>query len=104
MYAVVETGGKQYRVNDGDRFRVEKLPQAVGEEVVLDRVLLVSDGEQVHLGAPVVEGASVKAEVVAQGRGRKLTIFKKRRRKGYKRKAGHRQDYTELAVTGISLG
>lgn len=104
MYAVVETGGKQYRVSDGERFRVEKLPQSVGEEVVLERILMVSDGEQVHLGSPVVVGASVKAEVVAQGRGRKLVVFKKRRRKGYKRKAGHRQDYTELAVKEISLG
>ncbi len=104
MYAVVETGGKQYRVSDGDKFRVEKLSGEVGEEITLDRVLLVSDGEKVQMGSPLVAGASVKAEVVSHGRGRKLVVFKKRRRKGYKRKAGHRQDYTELAVKEILVG
>ena len=101
MYAVVKTGGKQYRVSEGDRVRVEKLPGSVGDTVELDEVLMLG-GDKVSVGAPTVSGAKVQAEIVAQGRGRKIIVFKIRRRKSYRRKAGHRQPYTELKVTGIS--
>ena len=101
MYAVVKTGGKQYRVSEGDRVRVEKLPGSVGDTVELDEVLMLG-GDKVSVGAPPVSGAKVQAEIVAQGRGRKIIVFKIRRRKSYRRKAGHRQPYTELKVTGIS--
>ena len=101
MYAVVMSGGKQYRVGVGDRFKVERLQGEVGDEVLLDRVLMVGEGKNVQVGRPLVAGAAVKAEIVDRGRGPKILVFKKRRRKKYRRKAGHRQSYTELAVTEI---
>jgi len=102
MYAVIRTGGKQYRVAAGDRLKVEKLPAEVGAEVVLDQVLAVGEGEGVKVGAPLVAGATVKAKVVGHGRGEKVTIFKLRRRKHYKKSQGHRQSYTEIEITGVS--
>ncbi len=104
MYAIVRTGGKQYRVRPGDRVRVEKLAAEPGDEVVFEDVVFVSDGETVKVGTPRVKGAAVRAEVVAHGRGPKLIVFKKKRRKNYRRKAGHRQWYTEVFVREISVG
>ena len=101
MYAIIRTGGKQYKVAPGEKLRVEQLPAQVGSEIVLDQVLMVGDGESVRLGAPVVAGATVKATVVAHGRGEKLTIFKMKRRKNYRRHQGHRQGFTELKIEGI---
>jgi large subunit ribosomal protein L21 len=102
MFAVIKTGGKQYRVAAGDKLRVEKLPAEVGSEVLLDQVLMVGEGEAVKVGAPLVAGAAVKATVVGHGRDDKVTIFKLRRRKHYKKSQGHRQHYTEIQITGIS--
>ena len=102
MYAVVKTGGKQYRVSAGEKLKVEQIPAEVGSEVVLDQVLLVADGEAVRMGAPLVDGAAVTAKVLAQGRGDKVHIFKMRRRKHYRKSQGHRQNYTELEIIGIA--
>jgi large subunit ribosomal protein L21 len=102
MFAVIQTGGKQYRVAEGDRLRVEKLQGDVGASVTFDKVLLVG-GDQVKVGTPLVSGAKVSAEIVAQGRDKKIIVFKFRRRKNYRRKAGHRQPYTELKITGVAL-
>jgi len=101
MYAVVKTGGKQYRVTPGQKFKVEQIPADIGSEIVLDQVLMLADGENVTVGAPLVAGASVKAKVLSQGRGKKVTIFKMRRRKHYQKHQGHRQNYTELEVQSI---
>jgi len=102
MYAVIKTGGKQYRVVAGDKRKVERLAAEPGAEVVLDKVLAVGEGESLKIGKPLVSGASVKATVVAHGLGDKVRIFKLRRRKHYKKSQGHRQPYTELQITGIS--
>jgi len=102
MYAVIKTGGKQYRVVAGDKLKVERLTAEPGAEVVLDKVLAVGEGESLKIGKPLVSGASVKATVVAHGLGDKVRIFKLRRRKHYKKSQGHRQPYTELQITGIS--
>lgn len=102
MYAVIKTGGKQYRVAQGDRLRVEKLAGNVGDTVTLGEVLLVGEGEGVKVGAPLVGGAKVQAKIVAQDRGKKIIIFKFRRRKNYRRKTGHRQPFTALEITGIT--
>ncbi|HIN18738.1 MAG TPA: 50S ribosomal protein L21 [Gammaproteobacteria bacterium] len=102
MYAVVETGGKQYRVAVGEQLRVEKLPGMTGEVIDLPHVLAVIQGEDVKIGNPLLEGASVKAEVMAHGRDKKIRIFKMKRRKKYRRTQGHRQAYTQLKVTEIS--
>ncbi|MBX9631725.1 MAG: 50S ribosomal protein L21 [Burkholderiales bacterium] len=104
MYAVIKTGGKQYRVSAGEKVRVETLDAEVGSEVVLDQVLMVADGDKVTLGKPLLAGAAVKATVVAHGRGDKVRIFKHRRRKHYQKHAGHRQNYTEIQISGISAG
>jgi len=101
MYAVVKTGGKQYKVAPGEKLKVEQIPADVGAEVILDQVLLVSEGEAVRLGQPTVAGATVKATVVAQGRGEKIRIFKMRRRKHYQKHQGHRQNFTELRIESI---
>jgi len=101
MYAVIQTGGKQYRVSEGDKLRVEKLVGDVGTEIVFEDVLMLG-GDAVTIGKPKVEGASVKAEIVAQDRAKKIIVFKMHRRKRYQRKYGHRQPYTELRITGIS--
>ena len=103
MYAVIKTGGKQYRVASGDTLKVEKLVGEVGSEIVLDQVLAVGEGESLSLGTPLVSGASVKATVVSHGRGEKVQIFKMRRRKHYKKSQGHRQSYTEIRIDGITV-
>jgi len=101
MYAVVKTGGKQYKVAPGEKLKIEQIPADVGAEVILDQVLLVSEGEAVRLGQPTVAGATVKATVVAHGRGEKIRIFKMRRRKHYQKHQGHRQNFTELRIESI---
>ena len=102
MYAVIKSGGKQYRVASGEKLKIEQIAGEVGSEVVLDQVLMVADGESVALGTPLVSGASVKAKVVSQGRGDKVHIFKMRRRKHYRKSQGHRQNYTEIEILGIA--
>lgn len=101
MYAVIETGGKQYRVAQDDVIRVEKLAVAEGDSITIDRVLMVGEGADAKVGSPVVEGSKVVASVEAHGRGDKVTIIKFRRRQKYRRKQGHRQDYTQLRITEI---
>jgi large subunit ribosomal protein L21 len=102
MYAVIKTGGKQYRVSAGEKLKVESLPAEVGSEITLDQVLMVGEGDSVKMGTPILAGASVKATVVAHGRGEKVQIFKMRRRKHYRKSQGHRQNYTEIQISGIS--
>jgi large subunit ribosomal protein L21 len=102
MYAVIKTGGKQYRVSAGEKLKVESLPAEVGSEITLDQVLMVGEGDNVRMGTPVLAGASVKATVIAHGRGEKVHIFKMRRRKHYRKSQGHRQNYTEIQISGIS--
>ena len=101
MYAVITTGGKQYRVSEGDRLRVEKLPGDVGAKVEFSQILMIG-GEKVAVGAPNVKGAKVTAEIVAQDKAKKIIVFKFRRRKNYRRKNGHRQPFTALEITGIT--
>ena len=102
MYAVIKTGGKQYKVAQGDRLRIEKLPAGVGDTVTFDEVLLIGGGDALKIGAPLVAGAKVEAKVVAQDREKKIIVFKFRRRKNYRRKNGHRQPFTALEITGIT--
>ena len=102
MYAVIKTGGKQYRVAQGDTLKVEKLEAGEGDSVQFDQVLMVGEGEDVRIGTPYVEGSRVTAMVKGHGRGEKVEIIKFRRRKHHMKRAGHRQDYTELEITGIS--
>lgn len=104
MYAVFRTGGKQFRAEPGARLRIPSLDLEPGDAVVFDDVLLTGDGEEhVRVGTPTVEGASVKAEVIRHGRGRKIVVFKRKRRKGYRKKQGHRQDFTEVRVDEVAL-
>lgn len=102
MYAVIKTGGKQYRVAAGEKLKIEQIPAEVGAEITLDQILMVGEGETVKIGVPLVSGASVKATVLSQGRHKKVTIFKMRRRKHYQKHQGHRQNYTEIRIDGIS--
>lgn len=102
MYAVIQTGGKQYRVEEGTRLRVEKLAGEPGAMIELTDVLLVADGDDVKVGKPVLKGAKVTARILGEEKGEKLLVFKFRRTRGYRRKNGHRQTYTALEVTGIS--
>jgi large subunit ribosomal protein L21 len=102
MYAVIRTGGKQYRVKEGDKLRVEKLPGQVGDKLELSEVLMLG-GESASVGKPLVKGAKVNAEITAQDRAKKIIVFKAKAKKRYRRKAGHRQPYTELKVTGIAV-
>ena len=102
MYAVIKTGGKQYRVSAGEKLKVESIPADVGAQITLDQVLLVADGDSVTMGAPLVAGASVNATVVGHGRGEKIKIFKLRRRKHYRKTLGHRQNFTEIQINGIN--
>lgn len=104
MYAVVQTGGKQYRVAEGDTIKVEKLTGDEGVSIELDKVLMVTDGDDVKVGSPYVEGGKVTATVKSQGRAKKVKIIKFRRRKHHMKRQGHRQWFTELQVTGISAG
>ena len=102
MYAVIKTGGKQYRVTEGQKLRVERLDGNPGDQVSFDQVLLVS-GDSLRVGQPLVPGASVSAEIVGHDRAKKIIVFKLRRRKNYRRKQGHRQPFTELKITGINV-
>ena len=102
MYAIVRTGGKQYQVACGDQVRVEKLEGNVGDNIDLVDVLMVSDGDDVKVGQPVLENAKVTAKIAEQGRGKKVIVFKRKRRKGYRLKKGHRQSYTALKIEEIS--
>ena len=102
MYAVIRTGGKQYRVNTGDEIKVEKLDAQTGTELVLGEVLLIGEGDQLTIGAPLVAGAAVKATVLGQGRGEKVRIFKMRRRKHFRKSQGHRQSFTALRIDSIT--
>lgn len=104
MYAVIKTGGKQYRVQPGDRLRVEKLAVDAGGPVSIPEVLMVVDGDVVHVGKPYVTGATVEAVVREHGRGEKIRIVKFRRRKHYRKQMGHRQDFTLLEITSIASG
>ena len=101
MYAVIKTGGKQYKVVAGEKIKVEQIAADVGQEIVLNEVLAIGSGADIKLGTPLVEGASVKATVVAQGRHDKVRIFKMRRRKHYQKRQGHRQNYTELEIGAV---
>ena len=102
MYAVIKTGGKQYRIQVGEKLKVEQLQAENGRELVIDQVLMVADGDKVSVGTPLVSGAKVSATVLGQGRHDKIRIFKMRRRKHYQKHQGHRQNYTEIQITGIS--
>jgi large subunit ribosomal protein L21 len=101
MYAVVATGGKQYKVQEGEVLRVEKLTGEVGSQVAFDQVLMLSDGENVKVGQPVVEGVQVKGHIVEQGKHKKILVFKYKRRKRYRRKQGHRQLFTAVKIDAI---
>lgn len=101
MYAIVETGGKQYRVQEGDVLRVERLPGNVGDTVTLDKVLLLCQGKKIQVGTPWVSRVKVTAQIVAQGRGKKIIVFKHKRRKNYRRTRGHRQALTTLRIASI---
>jgi large subunit ribosomal protein L21 len=102
MYAVIKTGGKQYRVAAGQKLKVEQIPADIGQEITLDQVLSVGEGDQLKIGTPLVDGASVKATVLAQGRHDKVKIFKMRRRKHYQKRQGHRQNYTEIRIEAVT--
>ena len=102
MYAVIKTGGKQYRVSAGDKLKIEKLDAEIGSEVTFDQVLMVGEGADIKVGAPMLAGASVKATVLNQARGEKIHIFKMRRRKHYRKSQGHRQHFTEVQVSAIT--
>jgi large subunit ribosomal protein L21 len=102
MYAVVKTGGKQYRIAVGEKLKIEQIPADIGQEITLDHVLSVGEGDQLQVGAPTLIGAMVKATVLAQGRHDKVKIFKMRRRKHYQKHQGHRQNYTEIRIDAIS--
>ena len=102
MYAVIKTGGKQYRVCVGQKLKIEQIPADIGQEISLDQVLSVGEGETLQIGVPFVDGAKVTATVLAQGRHDKIKIFKMRRRKGYRRTQGHRQNYTEIRIDAVN--
>ncbi len=101
MYAIVNTGGKQYKIQQGDVLRVEKIPGEVGSPVSFDKVLMFSDGENVNIGRPVLDNVAVKGHIVDQGKGKKIVVFKYKKRKRYRRKLGHRQQYTEIKIDSI---
>jgi large subunit ribosomal protein L21 len=103
LFAIVQTGGKQYRVSPGDVLRVEHLPGERGDEVLLEQVLLVADGDAIQVGQPLVAGARVVSEILRQGKAKKIIIFKKKRRKKFRRKQGHRQLYTALEIKDIVM-
>ena len=101
MYAIIQTGGKQYKVTEGSVLKVEKLNAQPGDRLTLDQVLMISDGDNVKVGNPVVPNAQVTAVVLEQGKGKKIVVFKYKRRKNYRRKQGHRQPYTKIKVEKI---
>ncbi len=102
MYAVIKAGGKQYRIQVGEKLKIEQLTIESGSEFVIDQVLMVADGDKISTGTPLVSGAKVNATVLGHGRHDKIRIFKMRRRKHYQKHQGHRQNYTEIQITGIS--
>ena len=102
MHAIIETGGKQYKVAEGDTLFIEKLPAEAGDAVTFRKVLAVIDGDKLTVGTPVVEGAKVDASVVKNGRGKKVIVFKYKPKKGYRRKQGHRQPYTKVEITAVN--
>jgi large subunit ribosomal protein L21 len=102
MYAVIKTGGKQYKVSAGEKLKIESISAQVGAQIEIDQVLMVADGDNITTGTPLVSGAVVKATVVSHGRGEKIKIFKLRRRKHYRKTLGHRQNYTEIEINGIT--
>ena len=102
MYAVIKTGGKQYKVAPGEKLKIEQMPADVGQEITLDQVLAVGDGGTIRLGLPLIAGASVSVTVLSQGRNDKVTIFKMRRRKHYQKHQGHRQNFTEVRIDAIN--
>ncbi len=102
MYAVIKTGGKQYRVSSGETLKIESILGDVGSAIILDKVLMVADADQLKVGKPLLLGATVQATIVSNGRGDKVRIFKMRRRKHYQKNQGHRQNYTEIRIDGIS--
>ncbi|MDA0791295.1 MAG: 50S ribosomal protein L21 [Proteobacteria bacterium] len=104
MYAVIESGGKQHRVEPGETVRLEKLDVAEGDSITFDRVMLIGEGADIAIGAPIVEGGTVKGEIVAHGQGKKVTIIKMKRRKHYRRQGNHRQLFTDVKITDISRG
>ncbi len=101
MYAVIKTGGKQYKVTAGEKLKIEQIPADIGQEISLNEVLAMGHGEQIKVGSPLIQGASVKAVVLAQGRHDKVRIFKMRRRKHYQKRQGHRQNYTQIQIQSI---
>ena len=103
MYAVIKTGGKQYRVSEGDLLNIEKLEGEQGSEVVFNEVLMISGDGDIRIGTPLVEGAKVIGEIVSDAKGPKITIFKMKRRKGFRKKTGHRQKLTNLKIKQISI-
>ena len=103
MYAIVNTGGKQYKVRQGDVLRVEKIPGEVGSPVSFDKVLMFSDGEDVSIGQPVLDNVAIKGHIVEQGKAKKIIVFKYKRRKKYRRKLGHRQQYTAIRIDSIEV-
>ena len=103
MHAIIETGGKQYKVTEGDTLFIEKLASEAGENVTFEKVLAVIDGDKITVGTPVVEGAKVDASVVKNGKGKKVIVFKYKPKKGYRRKQGHRQPYTKVTIGKISV-
>lgn len=103
MYAIIKTGGRQYKVQEGETLKVEKLDGSDGSEINFDTVLMCSDGEQVTLGAPTIENAVVKGHIVEQGKGKKVLVFKYKRRKGYRKTQGHRQLYTAVKIDSIQV-
>jgi len=102
MYAVIKTGGKQYRVETGNKIKIEQVPAEIGSEFITNQVLMLADGDKISIGKPLVNGAMVKATILGQGRHDKVRIFKMRRRKHYQKHQGHRQNYTEIQITSIS--
>ena len=103
MHAIIEPGGKQYKVAEGDTLFIEKLPNEAGDTVTFDKVLAVIDGDKITVGTPVVEGAKVDASVVKNGKGKKILVFKYKPKKGYRKRQGHRQPYTKVTIGAISM-
>lgn len=101
MYAIIQTGGKQYKVAEGDLLKVEKIPGAEGQAVNFKRVLFLNQKDDVHIGTPILENATVEAEIVKNGKAKKILVFKKKKRKGYSKKQGHRQEFTEVKILKI---
>jgi len=101
MYAIVNTGGKQYKIQQGDVFRVEKIPGEIGSSVSFDKVLMFSDGKNVSIGQPLLDNVAVKGHIIEQGKAKKIIVFKYKRRKRYRRKQGHRQQYTAIKIDSI---